>query len=249
MGAECRLCCKETNERPDVAPCASCGDQHASYCLPCWKDWIEACENRRASAPNCPNCRSDLDDTAVQSVLGRSYTVRDGCELSDDAATLAVLSEEEQAMFVALGFRSCPRCHAWIERESGTCAAMQCLCGQRFCYECNEVDGSCRCGRLRWCEFYDNVTREHSGYARSTNCASRRTCRISATAVAAAAAAAAAAGDGDDGGGGGNSGSTIRRQRRGTGGVWVRVGAGRWVLETPSTQAMTAGQRRASNDL
>ena len=43
-------------------------------------------------------------------------------------------------------WKLCPRCGAWIERESG-CDAMKCRCGQKFCFQCGRKTGAGPDGR------------------------------------------------------------------------------------------------------
>jgi len=54
--------------------------------------------------------------------------------------------------------KECPGCGAFISKEDGTCAKMECLCGYRFCYDCGSQGAHCLCSPAHHV-FTDNATR------------------------------------------------------------------------------------------
>lgn len=48
-----------------------------------------------------------------------------------------------------LGYRQCPMCGVWIEKQAAGwitgCDKMTCRCGGRFCFQCGSVEASCDC--------------------------------------------------------------------------------------------------------
>ena len=113
-------------------------------CRSCLATWIKRKEDSGQTAqPECPFCRTNISNWHVIEIMGRPFQPRESLASSEtiadeqiDQLTLDWINEHTVA---------CKACGSQIEKESGTCDLMECLCGYRFCYNCGAADGSCNC--------------------------------------------------------------------------------------------------------
>lgn len=142
----------------------------ADYCLACWQVWLEQCE-RNGTKTACPGCRTELTDEIVEKLLGRpprkqSEDTEPDIRVSEDEVSI---DEFTRTYLESNNFMQCGNCGFWIEKTEG-CAAMICLCGHRFCYECRVAADECRCGDCADpADFYDNTLLGHLGDFLSTD--------------------------------------------------------------------------------
>lgn len=154
----CEICFED--DKREVFTSTSC--PHA-YCKECWQGWFETCEKRRhGCGPRCPTCKVTVHSSVVDKALGRPFREptseppqpQEAAEMVPDDLTLSTLQ--------SIGAKQCPNCQIWIVREEG-CQAMQCICGQRFCWTCgqtdrNGTDPTSGCLHVQTCHYYDNIT-------------------------------------------------------------------------------------------
>jgi len=135
---ECPICYVDI-ESTSTAGAVLTSCQHQS-CTPCLVRWIEKEETAGQEAPRCPICRVIISEDDVYQIIGRPYEPRVvGLEEANneeiDEFTLHWLNENTVL---------CHGCGSRIEKESG-CDLIECLCGYRFCYQCNSPGGRCEC--------------------------------------------------------------------------------------------------------
>lgn len=130
--------------------------RHA-FCRSCWMTWLEQCEQQRFSLPHCPKCRISLPLEVVEGILQRPFepsrnTINSESRVVDDDHDM---DEFTKTALEEMGVRHCPYCSVPIVKETG-CDAMQCLCGQRFCFKCGAAHS---CDHVGWYdEWYNNIT-------------------------------------------------------------------------------------------
>ena len=123
-----------------------------SCCLPCLQQWFEACERMGRSEPTCPTCRKPVDiQHEAPLVLGRPF---EPAGLTTPRPPQEEMDELTQHYMSSVA-KACRSCGAWIEKSDG-CYKMQCLCGYRFCWNCESQGSSCDC-TPRNHVFWDNV--------------------------------------------------------------------------------------------
>lgn len=153
----CEICLDEDSSSTlSLVTAVSCG--HA-FCRPCWTTWLEQCEQQHCSTnlPKCPKCRTTLPTTLVEGILQRPFAPRQAND--EHISDRRVVEEEDEFTKTALqemGARPCPNCAVPIVKVQG-CCAMQCLCGQRFCFTCLAPRG-CEHVLRHATEWYDNIT-------------------------------------------------------------------------------------------
>ena len=176
---ECPICYTVTPTSSDAGVILkTC--QHQS-CTSCLVRWIEKEETSGQEAPTCPVCRVNIDENDVHRIMGRSFEPRE-VDLEEanseeiDEFTLHWLNENTTL---------CQGCGSRIEKESG-CNLIECLCGYRFCYQCNAPGGRCECnaghGFLgeNWGtreEYIDQPIRGSDGFVDFKSCIERRRCQ------------------------------------------------------------------------
>ena len=145
---------------------------HHWTCRSCLETYLKHRENDRKATAVCPDpdCQVMIQADLAKEILGRAYTpkVWEKCSAAMTAsATSRDKKKKEEELDNERAFakwlsdnpvQQCEHCDAWISRVDG-CEAMQCLCGYRFCWDCQMAADQCDCG---WCisEFYDNIRRD-----------------------------------------------------------------------------------------
>ena len=150
---ECVVCYDDMEGTdPGLDPCGH------NICQVCLQTWAEQCERQGKIQTPCPYCKQPVTASFMENVLGRPYQpsiCADRHSLLDNEAQLQEWLEANHA-------QQCGHCGAWV-MHTGGCAAMMCLCGYRWCWECQvpiENSRSCECRHL--C-FYDNVLECETG--------------------------------------------------------------------------------------
>ena len=106
--------------------------------------------------PVCPECKDPIDAAIAYKVLGRKYQA-DEPKKSD----LINTDKELERWLKENDCKECQNCGNFIERAEG-CAALMCLCGSRFCWECEVAyDHGDKCDCDHDC-FFDNVLMDDS---------------------------------------------------------------------------------------
>ena len=140
--------------------------------------WIEKEETSGQEAPTCPICRVNIDEDDVCQIIGRSFKPR---ELGPEEANSEEI-DEFTLHWLNENTTLCQGCGSRIEKESG-CDLIECLCGYRFCYNCNAPGGRCDCNRgheflgLEWGsleEYIIQPVRDVNGFVDIKSCIEQR---------------------------------------------------------------------------
>jgi hypothetical protein len=140
-------------------PC--CQSYYHDHCL---RDWVFKSVVEGGIYPHkCPSCSEVMEDSFVVKKLVqagndpkylRYIASVEGIKRQRNLSSTPLSSVELQQLR-DLGFRSCPKCHAWIEKGPAMeafgipvaegCDKMTCRCGCQFCYNCGALNADCSC--------------------------------------------------------------------------------------------------------
>ena len=145
------LICLEDVALVTVSTCA-----HAA-CAICLKKWLGGEEASGIAHPRCPMlvCGSIMQNEAVLWVLGREFQVRNARASEDKNSTLDSIDKETE-QWLERETKMCGGCGARVSKSEG-CDKMQCLCGWRFCWNCDSIGAKCDCNKGHG--FFDNILR------------------------------------------------------------------------------------------
>eukprot|EP00986_Skeletonema_menzelii_P013116 scaffold7470_cov140-Skeletonema_menzelii.AAC.4 len=174
---ECPICYADTSTSTSSAGIILKTCQHQS-CSSCLVRWIEKEETSGQESPTCPICRIYIEEDDVHEIIGRSFEPREvGVEEANseeiDEFTVHWLNENTVL---------CQGCGSRIEKESG-CDLIECLCGYRFCYQCNATGGRCECNEghgflgMDWGsreEYIIRPVRDSNGFVDFKSCIEQR---------------------------------------------------------------------------
>jgi len=172
---DCPICYVNASTSTEGIVLTTC--QHQS-CKPCLVKWIEKEETSGQEASTCPICRVNIDEDDVHRIIGRYFEprkveVEEANSEEIDEFTLHWLNENTTL---------CQGCGSRIEKESG-CNLIECLCGYRFCYQCNAPGGKCNCNvghgflGLEWgsnAEYIIQPARDSNGFVDFKSCIEQR---------------------------------------------------------------------------
>lgn len=145
----CIICYEEQYETETTRLIAldPCGH---GVCHECLQTWAEHCERQGKLQIPCPYCKQGLGNEWVDHILGRPYVPAAAYHDSDQH------DEQVQEWLSLNRAQQCGHCGVWVLHNGG-CAAMMCLCGYRWCWECQTPFDHARSCTCRHLSFYDNV--------------------------------------------------------------------------------------------
>jgi len=155
-------CCETRAAKEDLDFWTWLLDENNELCPPVHRSCLSKYvifQAEEGQNPCCPFCRRLLSLEEVRANvspaacrawlrLHRAWTeLREGPGLASDLSDLK--SVEEAAMMLDLGYRRCPTCGVWIQKQDPGwvtgCEKMTCRCGGRFCFRCGSLEGRCDC--------------------------------------------------------------------------------------------------------
>uniref|UniRef100_A0A7S2XA88 RBR-type E3 ubiquitin transferase n=1 Tax=Lotharella oceanica TaxID=641309 RepID=A0A7S2XA88_9EUKA len=127
------LVCKICFDNTPINQCFALGCNHW-FCRGCWKDYlVDRVDTTGTRAPqsHCPmfKCKARIPDSAFSRFLDKPRVQK-----YDHASLNAYVSEKS-----TLRWCPAPRCGKIIS-ASGLVTSVRCICGQSFCFRCNEED-------------------------------------------------------------------------------------------------------------
>jgi hypothetical protein len=177
---ECPICYVDV-ESTSTAVAVSTSCQH-QICTPCLVRWIEKEETAGQEAPTCPICRVIINEDDVYKFIGRLFAPREvGLEEANSEEI-----DDFTLHWLNVNTVLCQGCGSRIEKESG-CDLIECLCGYRFCYQCNSPGGRCECNEghgflgLEWAsreEYIIRPIRDADGCVNLKSCIERRNLKL-----------------------------------------------------------------------
>ena len=158
---ECSICWSNIDSAEDAA------DLECTLTEDSWWIWQDGCPGLHRSClskylmiqaesghpAKCPFCLRKLSVTEVYRNLTASQQAvwlrqqNKWLELRAFGRPHPDLAETKA--MEGLGYRQCPMCGVWIEKQAAGwitgCDKMTCRCGGRFCFQCGSVEASCDC--------------------------------------------------------------------------------------------------------
>jgi hypothetical protein len=125
-------------------------------CPSCWKQWIgqqtgQLRARLRCIDPTC-SCRASVSDVRRLAPEHINAYRRNLLLLmpATSGASTATSGASTATHDLPASVRPCPACSVPVTRDTG-CSSVQCICGQRFCFDCGlaQCTAECRGRRLR----------------------------------------------------------------------------------------------------
>eukprot|EP00299_Pterocystis_sp_00344_P010654 c4820_g1_i1.p1 GENE.c4820_g1_i1~~c4820_g1_i1.p1 ORF type:complete len:154 (+),score=11.76 c4820_g1_i1:260-721(+) len=134
---QCPICAFEIERLPNTSSPTRVQQllcQH-QLCVSCFDEYyLNKLEN--GSVPiKCPLCTATISPNDVQSSITSGDYEKWTLLLQKQQEAAAAMEQNAEAGIRQLGYKQCPGCRMWIEKDGG-CNHVKCRCGTELCYGC-----------------------------------------------------------------------------------------------------------------